>query len=136
MRKFNTGATRDDDTNKLDLAWAAGFYDGEGSVSCTSNNGKPFTRVQLSIGQKNDGEEIAEVLLRFQRAVGLGNIYRKTAAIREIDQHQFLISKFQDVKDCLRLLWPYLSTIKKHQAIRASNLLKATTGKELVDESF
>jgi hypothetical protein len=48
-----------------DLAWAGGFYDGEGSICCTSNNGRPHSKIQLSLGQKNDDGQIAETLSRF-----------------------------------------------------------------------
>jgi len=109
---------------KQKLAWAAGFYDGEGSSSCGSNNGNPHSRIQLSIGQKNDGDEIAETLIKFQKAVKIGNIYKKVRIGKEINQHQYLISKEADVKCVLKLLWPYISSKKKNQARRALKLLK------------
>jgi len=119
MREFETGATRD----QIELAWAAGFYDGEGSISCTSNNGNPFTRVQLSIGQKNDGDAIATVLTRFQKAVGVGKIYRKTRIGREIDQHQYIVCDKKGVQKVIHALWPYLSPVKKRQIDVAVALL-------------
>ncbi len=107
-----------------ELAWAAGFYDGEGSISCTSNNGNPHTRVQLAIGQKNDLDgSIAEVLCRFLNAVGVGKIYKKTRSDKEINQHQYLAAKRFDVELVLNKLWPFLSTVKKNQARLAFALL-------------
>ncbi len=86
MREFSTGATRD---TELELAWAGGFFDGEGSTCCTYSNGKPYTRISLSIGQKNEeGNRIASTLLRFQQAVGTGKIYKKAHASRDNNQHQ------------------------------------------------
>ncbi|HDZ25207.1 hypothetical protein LCGC14_1276570 [marine sediment metagenome] len=128
MREFTSGATRDSEDGKLDLgielAWSAGFYDGEGSISCTTNNGNPFTRVQLSIGQKNDPNgQPAETLQRFLNAVGVGKIYRKTAKGKEKNQHQYTICKRKNVEIVLQLLWPYLSTQKRKQAQRAFRLL-------------
>lgn len=109
-----------EDTQKqLEIAWAAGFYDGEGSVSCTANNGNPQTRIQLSIGQKNDRGEIAAVLERFKKAVGVGKIYRKTRNDKEINQHQYLISKAEDVQAVINILWPFMSYKKRHQAANA-----------------
>ena len=106
------------DTNDdLELAWAAGFYDGEGSLCCTSNNGNIDTRVQLSIGQKDYNGEISDTLLRFQNAVGLGTIYVKSRREgHDIHQHQYLVCKKADVKIVINLLWPYLSQAKKDQA--------------------
>src|SRR5258708_1520938 len=50
------------------LAWAAGFYDGEGCVGCyrTGGRAKPSS-LNMSVTQKG-----SEPLERFQRAVGLG----------------------------------------------------------------
>lgn len=110
--------------NKENIAWAAGFYDGEGSVSCRSNNGNPHTLLQLSIGQKNDGNEIAETLKKFKSIVGCGHIYRKTRIGIEINQHQFFVSKQLDVIKVINLLWPYLSITKKNQANKAWFLFK------------
>jgi hypothetical protein len=110
----------------IELAWAAGFYDGEGSVSCTSNNGNPYTRIQLSIGQKDrhDGS-ISESLIRFINAVGVGKIYRKTKTGKEINQHQYLVCKKSDVEFVLSILWPYISETKRNQAERAIALLSS-----------
>lgn len=114
---------------EIELAWAAGFYDGEGSVSCTSNNGNPNTRIQLSIGQKNHSDgTIAKVLTRFMNAVRTGKIYKKTRIGKEINQHQYLISKESDVFVVLEKLWPYISEQKKDQATKA--MLSLSEGKK------
>lgn len=125
MRQFDTGAARDTDTNKLELVWAAGFYDGEGSVSCTANNGKPMSRVQLSIGQREDAEGVpAATLERFMAAVGCGKIYVKSRRGHDIHQHQYIVSSRELVFDVCNKLWPYISEVKKLQMLRAhDNLL-------------
>ena len=125
MRNFSSGATRDSDEEKYDeieVAWAAGFYDGEGSTCCCANNGNPFTRIQFSIGQKDYNGKIADTLLRFKEVVKCGYIYRKTRIGKEINQHQFFICKPKDVEKVLRLLWKYLSKSKREQANKAFNL--------------
>ena len=124
IRKFDTGATRDTNEGKLEIAWAAGFYDGEGSISCGSNNGNPHTRIQLGIGQKNYNGEISDTLKKFKKIVGCGHIYQKTKTGKEINQHQFIISKSSDVKLALNLLWQHLSTAKKEQARLAIHLFE------------
>ena len=113
-----------DEPHVNDLPWAAGFFDGEGSVCCTTNNGVAFSRVQLSIGQKDFNGGIADTLLRFQKAVGCGHIYVKTKGEKESNQHQFIISKNQDVRKVIDLLWNELSEAKKQQATRAFQLLR------------
>ena len=116
--------------HQLEIAWAAGFYDGEGSINCGSNNGNPQTRIQLSIGQKNDGNEIAAVLERFKKAVGIGKIYRKARKGKEINQHQYLISKAEDVQTVVNILWPFMSHKKRHQASKA--MAELSNGRKLL----
>jgi len=111
-----------------ELAWAAGFYDGEGSMSCTSNNGHLYTRIQFSIGQKDYNGCVDERLERFKAVIGVGKIYVKALRGRETNQHQFLIMKTLDIRKAIGLLWPYLSIPKKRQAIRA--LLLRAAGRE------
>jgi len=89
---------------KIELAWAAGFYDGEGSTCCSINNGNPHTRLALSIGQKNYRGKISDTLIRFKLAVGGGKIYKKTRIGKEINQSQFYITKTKDIITTLKLL--------------------------------
>jgi len=113
LRKFSTGATRNLDEN---LSWAAGFFDGEGSTSCTKNNGKVDARLQVSVGQKDYRGEVSPALLRFFGAMGCGHIYHKAHYSRDMNQHQFQACSYGDVVECLRKMWPYLSQPKKDQA--------------------
>lgn len=52
-----------------DLAWAAGIFDGEGTVTWT--NGRTRKTLRLSVAQSGS-PEIPE---RFQKAVGLGSVH-------------------------------------------------------------
>lgn len=89
------------------LAWAAGFFDGEGST-CS----KRSTRCgEMTVPQKDP-----ECLYRFQKAVGgLGAVdgpYRaKTFPI-----YVWRLSKTFDVDCVLTALWPWLSGPKRRQA--------------------
>lgn len=56
--------------NDLELAWAAGFFEGEGSVGVNRLGGVAQPRLRLFIGQKNDRWPVD----RFAAAVGLGNV--------------------------------------------------------------
>lgn len=122
IREFSTGAIRDTD-QELELAWAGGFFDGEGSTCCSVNNGKPHTRIALSIGQKNeDTGQPAETLQRFKKAVGLGKIYKKSCRGKDINQSQWSVCKRIDVFDTMLKLWPYISTTKRKQMRKALHL--------------
>jgi len=128
IRVFDLGGKRDTDINAVGISWAAGFYDGEGSVSCGNNNGNPDTRIQLSIGQKDYNGHIADTLEKFKAIVKCGHIYQKVKTGKEINQHQFLASKASDVYHIITLLWYHLSTSKKEQAKNA--LFKLSKGQK------
>lgn len=103
----------------IELAWAAGFFEGEGCVS--TGRGRQYMYLVLNITQNN-----LYPLLRFQNAVyGHGKVYgpytRKVSPFT--DYH-----KWQDRgKDCwvvMELLRPYLcpesDKLKKLQRLEAS----------------
>lgn len=88
--------------SKLEIAWSAGFFDGEGT---TFSSGRSL---QLSVGQVN-----RDNLARFMSAVGgAGNVI-----------HGRRISVFQAYGEKARaivcLLWPFLGDEKRDQAITA-----------------
>ncbi len=108
------------------LACSAGFFNGEG---CT------IIRYKL---QRKDGTyhhypvvhagqaSTPETLLRFRNAVGMGRIsgpfrpYRKSQKVH----YQFQIAGFERVQAVLGMLWPWLSTAKKEQAIKTLQKVK------------
>ena len=97
--------------NREELAWAAGFFDGEGSTYLDP-------RPRLSISQ-ND----VVTLERFRDAVGLGTVHVQSAIYGRAKKpvHQFRISGWRPVQAAVAMLWPWLSPIKKAQASRALN---------------
>ena len=56
----------------LQLAWASGFFDGEGCTGSRVDKRRPNSaRIYVSVGQQSKSREIVpSVLTRFQRAVG------------------------------------------------------------------
>lgn len=95
---------------ECDYAWAAGLFDGEGSTSVLKAQRDKYAYVRVSIPQK-----YPEVLNKFLTIIGVGKIYKsKTREMYSLD-----IYRKDDVKKCLDLLWPYLSDIKKKQALAA-----------------
>lgn len=91
-----------------ELAWAAGFFDGEG---CTSLKAK--RKPCLSVTQK-----YPECLQRFQAALGLGKIYGPIEQ-KGNQIYIFSIQNARGVDTALSLLWPFLSSIKRAQAEKA-----------------
>ena len=105
-----------------DLAWAAGFFDGEGSTSVLKAQRDKFWYIRMSISQK-----LPECLERFQSIVGVGRIYK--AKTREI--HSWDCYKQEDVILVLHKLWPYLTRHKKDQALKAIQSVNENTKKEI-----
>lgn len=108
------------------LAWAAGFFDGEGAFTCTVNGGTqrsvkdyPGTpRFQAQIGQSYS----PETLWRFRAAVGVGNVtgpYGSTLERMGRYRWQYAVTKFEDAQQVVCSLWPWLSTPKRQQAADA-----------------
>ena len=89
-----------------ELAWAAGFFDGEGCIS--RKRAASSRSCSFSVSQNG-----FECLLRFRAALGLGKIYSSPGKV-----NQLMIMRLSDVDMALTLLWPYLSGPKKKQAQR------------------
>lgn len=86
-----------------DLAWAAGFFDGEG---CISTNGKGIVRIQVT-------QNRIEPLLRFREIVQVGSIQKP----RGNGVMDWTVAG-KKAKLVLHELWPYLSLPKREQAVR------------------
>ena len=95
--------------NTHELAWAAGFYDGEG---CTSSRTKRPRAVLLQVTQKDP-----QLLDRFRLAVGVGRVYPKSDYA-----FQWAVSAKADVHLVCWLLWPWLGAPKRAQFERVFRL--------------
>jgi hypothetical protein len=116
-------------SKQTELAWAAGFFDGEGTTVCTVNNGYPHSLIQMRVSQADDDEQIAKVLIRFEAAVGVGKVYNHcapTATHRRV--RQWVVCKTSDVIRCMELLTPYLSGRKLKQIEKCLALYEESTG--------
>lgn len=99
-------------SNRLSLAWAAGFFDAEGCFSTTGSTG-----VSASITQTD-----RELLDRFRRIVGLGKVYgpyetRASDRYNRKPHYFFKAHGRERVQALLAMLWIWLGTVKKNQAI-------------------
>lgn len=95
--------------DREELAWAAGFFDGEG---CTTYDVQHRLKVQI-------GQIDREVLDRFQRAVGgVGRIYGPYPTKR-YPQFRYQIHSHEGVQFVVAALWPWPGTIKRKQALNA-----------------
>lgn len=101
-----------------EVAWAAGFFDGEGYVGCSlrlNGSGKRFRRIDVQITQIDP-----EVLGRFRDAVGVGKVYGPYLSPRRINpMWKYGIGSAGGVMHVLEVLRPYLCSIKTKQAEEA-----------------
>ena len=97
-----------------ELAWAAGFFDGEGHVNNENNKGKGKHHLRLQVSQTKG----PELLARFCRAVGgaahvvgpYGPYGKATHA-----PHWQAVAHGEHVIDVYERLLPYLGSVKREQ---------------------
>lgn len=104
-----------------ELAWAAGFFDGEGCVYLSKMN-------KQKNAPKSIHFDIAQidpyVLERFKKAINLGKVYgpynNKTKRNPNSRPYwRYTICGFEKCQAAVAMLWEWLSPIKREQATNA-----------------
>jgi hypothetical protein len=107
----------------LELAWASGFFDGEGTTGARFYKSRPDAiLIDVSVSQSSHSADIVpSVLTRFQRAVGdLGYIRAPYLDERSgTYAHQWLAASFEEAQAAIALLWSNLGPVKRAQAAAA-----------------
>lgn len=99
------------------LAWAAGFFDGEGHVGLRTRRGRSYEQLQLAITQAD-----RQVLDRFAAAVGpsLGKVYGPYDVsrynVRSQPVWRYVSVHHTNVQAIVAMLWEWLSPVKREQA--------------------
>lgn len=98
-----------------ELAWAAGFFDGEGHIRCDRGTvkGKLYPRITLHAPQRD-----TRVLERMVKALGRGKVlgpYNNNGG----PIYHFHVCNFEDVQMSVASMWPWLSPVKREQAAAA-----------------
>lgn len=122
--------------NREELAWAGGFYSGEGSTglsrfSTAGKNGK-----KRKYWKRYPSMQIAQVgspetLDRFNSAIGgLGKVYGPYGPYANNKQpyYQFQLYNVEKVTATIEMLWPFLSTAKQEQAAAVLKQYKEQEG--------
>lgn len=95
--------------SEIDVAWAAGLFEGEGSVGinrCKTAGGKGYIGAYFSLGMRDD-----DVLDRFHGIVGCGHIRKHSPGMR-----QWGTGKWDDVQRLAELFRPHLG-VRRTQRI-------------------
>jgi hypothetical protein len=105
----------------LELGWAAGFFDGEGSTIARSLTSRPRYH-QLNVTVPQSGRDgVPPVLLRFQGVMlGMGHI----SGPEDDSLYMLRYAAREEVRLMLLLMWPYLGDVKRVQATRAIELVE------------
>jgi hypothetical protein len=98
--------------DRYELAWAAGFFDGEGWADAVQAEGRNTAQPHARVNQA-DPSGIPEVLTRFQRALGgLGTIGGPHREEGRIDLYRWTVSSRGDVELLHHFLMPWLGEVK------------------------
>lgn len=110
--------------DERELAWAAGFFDGEGciysGITRYSKEGKLHysPQVTISIDQIHPA-----VLVRFQRIVGRGKVYGPykppSSGKNDSPMWSYRLGKYDDCLEVMMKIRPFLGEIKRRQSYRA-----------------
>jgi hypothetical protein len=102
------------------LAWAAGFFDGEGSVHVAYSKRRSddtfYYYPQVGISQSGDIGD--EPLRKFYQAVGIpAKIYGpyRPAKNQKLVRWVYEASGLEKVQKIADLLWPFLGTVKRNK---------------------
>lgn len=97
-----------------ELAWAAGFFDGDGWAALVRGGRGRRLRPMAQINQAGpDG--VPQVLTRFRDAVGVGRVNGPKVGVRRRDLYWWVASSRGDVTSTAKLIGPWLSTEKRAQ---------------------
>jgi hypothetical protein len=98
--------------DRHELAWAAGFFDGEGWANAVAQDGRRTHQPHAQINQ-SDASGVPAVLLRFRRVVGVGRIRGPEYRPDRIDRYWWIVSSRSDVAEVWRRLDPWLGKVKQ-----------------------
>lgn len=117
-----------------ELAWAAGFFDGEGSITRQiKRNGRDGTwtgrcSLRISIMQCDD-----RPLLRFAAAVGIGNVlgpYERQRGRNERAVYQWMCERERAI-GVMGVLWTYLCDPKREQWLTVAGQIAVDSDRHL-----
>jgi hypothetical protein len=102
-----------------DLAWAAGFFDGEGYIGAGGAVGR--RTIEISIAQASSGS-VPVTLTRVSSVLGVGRLSGPRTlpdAWSRLPQYVWRAKAFEEVQFSVALLWAWLGPVKRAQAREA-----------------
>jgi len=116
-------------TDDIERAWAAGFFDGEGSVSAGGARSEPgvYRQPSMEIPQSS-ALGVPDALVRFERIVGSGSItgpHPPRNPWARLPSHRWELGGHRKVESVAGILWPWLGSAKRSQIEWALSLVHA-----------
>ena len=102
-----------------ELAWVAGFFDGEGYIGASGSQG--LRTLEMSIAQSTTAL-LPPTLARVRLALGVGSIHGPRilpSPWSKLPQYMWRINAFGDVQFATATLWRWLGPVKRAQAREA-----------------
>lgn len=103
--------------DRTELAWAAGFWDGEGSAYLTGSSDRATKQPQARIDQSSTAG-IPDVLVRFRAAVGFGVVQGPDLAEGREPLYRYVVSNRAEIEKLMGSLSPFLGAVKRSQLER------------------
>jgi hypothetical protein len=101
-------------SREIDIAWAAGLFEGEGSIYIASIRKYRYPRLQVTSTDR-------DVLEKFISIVKYGRIYSnghvRSNRMGNKQKHWIQISNIGECRYVVREFWPYLCSRRRQQAI-------------------
>lgn len=115
-------------TDEEDLAWAAGFFDGEGSTYLEKHRTHPgYFNLEMSVTQ-SDARGRPHVQEKFARLAGIGRIYGPYPSGPAWDPvYRWKVRKPALIQELVSRLDPWLGDLKRVQAAEALSVVNAQT---------
>lgn len=107
--------------DRTELAWAAGFWDGEGSAYLTGGRDRPTKQPHARVNQAS-ATGVPEVLVRFQRALGFGAVQGPDLVDGREPLYRWEVSSRAEVTRTLEVIGPWLGIVKRRQFANILNV--------------
>ncbi|HEV8670095.1 MAG TPA: hypothetical protein VGS01_05095 [Candidatus Limnocylindria bacterium] len=108
---------RPESTLTTELAWVAGFFDGEGYIGSGGANGR--RTIEMSIAQATPAGSMPPTLARVRSVLGVGSLRGPRLLPNpwsKLPQCVWVTNAFEDVQFATAMLWRWLGPVKRTQA--------------------
>lgn len=98
------------------LAWAAGFFEGEGTISASKQTGGYGYGINVAVYQTD-----REPLEQFGRVIGFGEVGIHVASASSFSRRplfRWQVKSYERAQATVAMLWPWLSSRRREQATR------------------